>query len=158
MAESRLSGKLPRGRDVRVWTVGKGLRAALSPSLVRRTVTAVLDGERAGPATISVTFLSSQRMRSLNRRTLGRDRSTDVIAFPLPHRGMLAGDVYICPAMGRRAAQALGIPEREELVRLVVHGTLHVLGYDHPASARRTAAPMWRRQERYVQRVSQGSR
>lgn len=136
--------------------MGKGLRAALSPSLVRRTVTAVLDGEGAGPATVSVTFLSSQRMRSLHRRTLGRDRSTDVIAFRLTHDGTLAGDIYVCPAMGRRAAQALGIPEREELVRLVVHGTLHVLGHDHPASARRTAAPMWRRQERYVKQLSKG--
>ena len=42
---------------------------------------------------------------------------------------------------------------REELVRLVVHGTLHVLGYDHPDGPGRTRSAMWRRQERYVRRL-----
>jgi probable rRNA maturation factor len=129
-------------------------RPALSAPQVRRAVTAVLDGEHAGPATVSVTFVSSQRMRSLNRRTLWHDRSTDVIAFRLPHDGTLAGDIYVCPAAARRAARMLGISEREELVRLVVHGTLHVLGHDHPASDRRTATPMWQRQERYVRQLT----
>jgi len=41
----------------------------------------------------------------------------------------------------------------EELIRLTVHGTLHVLGYDHPHGAGRTRSSMWRRQERYVRRL-----
>jgi len=130
----------------------------LSAAQVRRTVAAVLDGERAGRAIVSVTFLSTQRMRALNRATLGRDRATDVIAFGLAHRDTLAGDIYVCPAAARHAARSLGIPEREELTRLVVHGTLHALGHDHPASAKRTSAPMWRRQERYVHTLMARSR
>jgi probable rRNA maturation factor len=46
------------------------------------------------------------------------------------------------------------VPEREELARLVVHGTLHVLGWDHPETEDRTRSPMWRRQERYVDRLA----
>jgi ssRNA-specific RNase YbeY (16S rRNA maturation enzyme) len=46
----------------------------------------------------------------------------------------------------------------EELVRLVVHGTLHVLGYDHPDGPGRTRSAMWRRQERYVRRLVERSR
>ncbi len=130
-----------------------GPRPVLSAPAVRRAVTAVLDGERAGPAVVSVTFLSAQRMRALNRRMLGQDRATDVIAFRLEHQETLAGDIYLCPDVARRAARDLAIAEREELTRLVVHGTLHVLGYDHPASVRRTAAPMWHRQEAYVRRL-----
>ena len=131
-----------------------GTRPALSAATVRKVVAAVLRGEGAGDADVTVTFLTPPRMRTLNRRSLGRDRVTDVIAFRLPHDTHLVGDVYVCPAAGRRSARALGIPPREELIRLVVHGTLHVLGFDHPDGAgRRTASPMWRRQERYVRRM-----
>ncbi|PYO91296.1 MAG: hypothetical protein DMD66_00070, partial [Gemmatimonadetes bacterium] len=45
---------------------------------------------------------------------------------------------------------------RTELLRLAVHGTLHVLGYDHPEGPGRTRSAMWRRQERYVRRLTQG--
>lgn len=86
-------------------------------------------------------------MRRLNRRATGRRGLTDVIAFSLPQPdGTLLGDVYICPA----AAHA----HERELERLVVHGTLHVLGYDHPAGPGRTRSAMWRRQEQYVRRLT----
>ena len=138
-------------RDVVVSTVGAD--RGLATRTIRRVVTAVLDGEGAGPATVSVTFLSSQRMRALNRRTFRHDRTTDVIAYGMPHGGRLVADVYVCPAAARRGAAEERIPEREELVRLIVHGTLHALGHDHPGSDGRTRSAMWRRQERYVRRI-----
>jgi len=64
------------------------------------------------------------------------------------------GDVYICPAVAREHARALRIPPREELIRLVVHGTLHALGYEHPEGEGRTRSAMWRRQERYVEALA----
>ena len=133
-------------------------KAGLTPSVVRRVVAAVLAAERAAGTPVSVTFLPAARMRRLNRETFGRDRVTDVIAFALPHDGALTGDVYVCPAVARASAGALGIPLREELVRLVVHGVLHVLGHDHPGGAARTTSPMWRRQERYVRRLARSGR
>jgi probable rRNA maturation factor len=129
-------------------------RAALAPRVVRRVVSAVLKGEHATEASISVTFLRLPSMRSLNRKAFGHDRATDVIAFRLPHDGIVTGDVYVCPAVARTSARAHGITEREELIRLVIHGTLHVLGHDHPDGARRTTSAMWRRQERYVRLVT----
>jgi probable rRNA maturation factor len=124
-------------------------------------------------------------MRQLNRRATGRRALTDVIAFTLPQPdGTLVGDVYICPdaardwlarvprptshvprptshvARARRGGawdvgRATGDVE-EELIRLAVHGTLHVLGYDHPAGPGRARSAMWRRQERYVRRLLNG--
>jgi probable rRNA maturation factor len=102
-------------------------------------------------ATVSVAFVGPARMRALNREWKGHDSPTDVISFALPSpTGELIGDVYICPAVARAQAKQLGIPARQELIRLVVHGTLHVLGHDHPDGPGRTRSTMWRRQERYV--------
>jgi probable rRNA maturation factor len=117
-------------------------------------VGAVLDGEGTGDAAFSVTFLGAGRMRALNRRTFGRDRVTDVIAFELPHAGRWGGDLYVCPPAARAAAVAEGVPLAEELVRLLVHGTLHALGYEHPEGEGRTRSRMWRRQERYVRALT----
>jgi probable rRNA maturation factor len=93
-------------------------------------------------------------MRRLNAEHKGRDVPTDVIAFTLAGpRGARVGDVYVCPWVARREAAARGIPVREELIRLIVHGTLHVLGHDHPEAGRESSA-MWRRQERYVEALA----
>lgn len=130
-----------------------GRRLPLPAAAVRRAVAAVLRGERRR-AEISVTFLGRDAMRALNRDYLAHDRPTDVIAFALPAPGgALAGDVYVCRWVAERNARRHGVPLREELLRLVVHGTLHVLGHDHPEGEARLRSPMWRRQERYVGRL-----
>ncbi|MCU0256602.1 MAG: rRNA maturation RNase YbeY, partial [Vicinamibacterales bacterium] len=64
------------------------------------------------------------------------------------------GDVYVCRAVAEGEARRRGLPLRQELVRLLVHGTLHVLGWDHPDDDSRLRSPMWRRQERYVARLA----
>jgi probable rRNA maturation factor len=114
----------------------------------------VLAWERAPAGShIDITLLSAAAMRRANRRATGRRSLTDVIAYPLPQPdGALLGDVYICPAAAARAATN-GVGVNEELVRLAVHGALHVLGYDHPQGAARTRSRMWRLQERYVRRL-----
>lgn len=122
----------------------------VSDALVGRVVRRVLAQERRD-ADVSVTFLGRDAMRGLNARFLGHDRPTDVITFALPAPdGRLAGDLYLCPWVARREASRRGVPLRQEVVRLLVHGTLHLVGWTHPESDRRTVSPMWRRQERLV--------
>ena len=92
----------------------------------------------------------------LNAKHLGHRGATDVISFGFRSTGNHApviGDIYIAPAVARANALAHGVPVREELARLVVHGTLHVLGYAHPEADARTTSPMWKRQERVLARV-----
>ncbi|MEO7985160.1 MAG: rRNA maturation RNase YbeY [Gemmatimonadales bacterium] len=134
--------------------VVSGRRLPLPASLVRRVVEAVLRGERRAAA-ISVTFLGRDAMRRLNLRHKGHPRPTDVLAFALKEPGGRAvGDVYICAYVARKESRARRLPLREELVRLVIHGTLHALGRDHPEGEGRTRSPMWRRQERYVEALT----
>ena len=127
-----------------------GRRLPLPAALVRRVVETVLHGEKRR-ALISITFLGRDAMRRLNARHKGHDRPTDVLSFAMTDpAGAAIGDVYVCPWVAAREARSRGIPLRQELIRLVVHGTLHALGRDHPEDEDRTASPMWRRQERYV--------
>lgn len=134
--------------------VVNGRRLPLSRALVQRIVRAVLRAERR-EALISVTFLGRDSMRRLNAEHKGHDRPTDILTFPLAAPdGQVIGDVYICPWVARRQARQLGVPLRQELIRLVVHGTLHALGQDHPEGQERTRSSMWRRQERYVEALA----
>jgi len=130
--------------------VVNGRRLPLPSALVRRVVRGVLEGERR-QALVSVTFLGRDAMRRLNAEHKGRDEPTDVLAFAMTDgAGRTVGDVYVCSWVAAREAKARGVPLREELIRLVIHGTLHVLGRTHPEGAARARSSMWRRQERYV--------
>lgn len=126
-----------------------------------RAAARVVRWELARRVRIEVTLLSDVAMRRLNRRTTGRRAITDVLSFALPQPdGSLYGDVYVCPGAARRWLRDAAEPDRleEELIRLAVHGTLHILGYDHPEGPGRTRSTMWRRQEGYVRRLQSGRR
>ncbi len=117
----------------------------------------MLGWEGARGARVELTLLDAAAMRRLNRRATGRRSLTDVLSFALPQPdGGLLGDVYICPDAARRwiaNGAEHGARLADELLRLAVHGTLHVLGYDHPEGRDRARSSMWRRQERYVRRL-----
>lgn len=105
---------------------------------------------------LSVTFVGRARISELNRRYLGHRGPTDVISFALGRNGPrdpVIGDIYICVDIARSNAKRQGISAGEEILRLVVHGTLHVLGYDHPENGDRTTSKMWKRQERILARI-----
>jgi probable rRNA maturation factor len=129
---------------------------SVSRARVRAAAVAALKAERVKAAMLSITFVGRATMSQLNNRYLGHHGPTDVISFGLASvgkRGAVVGDVYICPEVARDNARRQGISAGEELLRLVVHGTLHVLGHDHPGGEARTTSPMWRKQERILSRV-----
>jgi probable rRNA maturation factor len=133
-------------------SVDPGPFADAPVALLERAVRHTLGAEGLLQAEVSVALLADPDIQALNRDHLGHDAVTDVIAFALhdPDEPVL-GDVYVGGEQARRQAREEGVPEAEELVRLAVHGTLHVLGWDHPDQAEaRVGSPMWRRQERLV--------
>lgn len=131
-------------------------RLAVGRERVREAAVAVLRAARVRDAMLSFAFVGPRAMARLNREHLGHAGPTDVISFgfaPAGDGAPVVGDVYICPDVARENARAHGSGVREELLRLVIHGTLHVLGHDHPTDESRTRSTMWRMQERLLARV-----
>jgi probable rRNA maturation factor len=132
----------------------EGLRVPVASARLGDAVMRVLRSHTVRAAMVSVTLMPPRQMAALNRKHLGHSGPTDIITFGFRDpAGVVLGDVYICPAVARTNARAFGVPFREELLRLAVHGALHVLGHTHPEGEARTRSPMWRRQEQLLRRV-----
>lgn len=105
----------------------------------------VLDSEEVDDsAELSILFVGADHIRRLNARYAGDDYATDVLAFPMNEDDedddpLMVGDVVVCPEVARDNAAKAGSTLERELQMLVVHGTLHLLGYDHQNDAQRAA-------------------
>jgi probable rRNA maturation factor len=144
--------------DVHVST--GGIRTSLGRYAIADAARAALRHERVRHAMISITLLDRAAIARMNRKHLSHAGPTDVISFGFTRAtpsDPVVGDVYIAPEVARANARARGVTVREELTRLVVHGTLHVLGHDHPESEDRETSEMWRRQESIVRRLLAGN-
>jgi probable rRNA maturation factor len=133
-----------------------GVRAPLGRARIAGVVRTVLEAEGVTDALISIAFLTRRAMAALNRKHLGRRGATDVIAFGLTRTDRkvpVIGDIYIAPDVAREWAREHRVGMREEIARLAVHGTLHVLGHDHPEGGDRTGSGMWKRQEALLTRA-----
>lgn len=117
---------------------------------VARVVEAALRGEKAGRTTVTVLVTGDRKIRQINRRHLKHDTATDVISFGADERGYL-GDIVVSAQTARSTARELGISFKEELARYLVHGTLHLLGYDDHAKKDRDA--MHARQEELLKKA-----
>ena len=128
--------------------------AGVSKDWLYSAVSLVLRSAQLDEGEISLTLLDDDSIRELNRTYLGKDAPTDVISFAL-HEGdeAVLGDVYVGYEQATIQAEEAGISVEEELARLSIHGTLHVLGYDHPDTDARFSSEMFVLQERLVQRL-----
>ena len=88
-------------------------------------------------AELSISLVDDDAMAEMNQRYRGRSGPTDVLSFSLlegdhaEHRGGLLGDVVIDLAVAARQARVVGHSLDEELLHLLIHGALHLLGFDH---------------------------
>lgn len=125
--EIELHGRLP------------GISRVEALALVREAL--ALSGRRAA-FRLGIVAVDDKEIRRLNRAYRGEDKVTDVLSFRLVDGGYVfpsgegaedLGDIFICAPQVRRQAQAVGRAVRTETALMVVHGTLHLLGYDHRA-------------------------
>ncbi len=140
---------------------GRRLPAALSEADLRKTGRVMSNLLRVKrPSVVDVRFVSEREMQRLNRAYMGKNRPTDVLSFPSPSvsrftfhvsRFTYLGDLILCPAYASREARRRSIPLKEELIRLLVHGILHLHGYDH--CDEREEMRMFALQERAVESI-----
>ncbi|MBI5287014.1 MAG: rRNA maturation RNase YbeY [Deltaproteobacteria bacterium] len=108
---------------------------------------------------ISILLLDDEGIRGLNKRYLKRDRPTDVLSFPMEdplptsHFPVVLGDVVISVETAERQAKEFGVSLGEEMVRLLIHGILHLLGLDHKGGK---ASVMKREEERLMSLLKEG--
>ncbi len=102
--------------------------------------------------TLTVIFVPPARIRRLNKRYRGKDRPTDVLSFAGTYPGHL-GDLVLCPQVIKKQAKEHGLTFKLELAYMLLHGVLHLLGYDHEESAR-AAKTMFELQDKIFESLS----
>jgi len=119
--------------------------------LLLKTASSVYKGEGVEASRTTVLILCSDYfIRKLNREYRGKDKPTDVLSFTFGDQDLL-GEIYISLQRAKVQAAAYGLTYDEELKRLLVHGLLHLMGYDHIKKEQR--AIMEEREERYLETI-----
>ena len=90
----------------------------------------VLLGENRRTETISLAFVDKKEIQKLNKKFRKKDKPTDVLSFELKEKNFL-GEIIICPEVVEENAKKFGVSEESEMLKVFVHGILHLCGYDH---------------------------
>jgi len=116
---------------IHVEIVNEQTGVAVDQSQIATAARNVLAGEGIEQATISIAVVDAAMMHRLNRQFLNHDYPTDVLSFPLNGtRDAIEGDIAVCPEVAALAATEYGWQTNDELLLYVIHGVLHLVGYD----------------------------
>jgi probable rRNA maturation factor len=118
---------------------------------MREVVRVVLAGQGIGDAEISLAFVDNPTIHQLNKRYLDHDEPTDVLSFPLSdtsNKSKLAGELVIGAEVARDQAAQRGHDVQAELALYVIHGLLHLCGFDDRSE--QAAAEMRQRERHYL--------
>lgn len=122
-------------------TISKAPGKKWAENIFRAVESVVPKTKRKRLGSLAVFFVGERRMQTLNRSYNGTDRPTDVLAFPSqtnkwPNTGKEElGDVVLCLSYIDKQARRFGVGTKQERARMLIHGVLHLLGYDHKNKA-----------------------
>jgi len=140
-----------------VWLRTHLRQTSVRPTTLRRVTQSVLQQAGHPSASLSLTLVGKTRMQRLNRTFRQRDYATDVLAFPMQDASQsslaFVGDVVICVPVALSQASRFGNTPDEEILRLLIHGTLHLLGYDHETTEQE-AKRMTRKEQAIFRRLT----
>lgn len=138
------------------FAIDKKCGAAFFKKVVQKTLNEF--GLRGKNVELSINLVGEDRIKALNKKYLNKNRTTDVLSFPIGGKvgikpvdnGIIAlGDIFICLPVAKRYALKEGVGLNSKLALLAVHGLLHLLGYDHEKS-KKEADKMYELQEKIL--------
>jgi probable rRNA maturation factor len=112
----------------------------------------VLSGENRKTRTVSLALVDKEEAKKLNKKFRKKNKPTDVLSFSLKE-GDYLGEIIICPEIVEENAKKYGVSEKSEMLKVFVHGILHLCGYDHEKLAE--AEKMERQQEKYLSKIKE---
>jgi probable rRNA maturation factor len=126
-----------------------GAYAVAEALLQQAAEQALITTQASDPHALTITITSAEKVQELNKQHAGLDYTTDVLSFPVegepyatePGEPPYLGDIVIAYPVAETQAKEANVPVGTELQLLTVHGTLHLLGYDHDTPDRQ--AEMW---------------
>ena len=129
----------------------------ISEAWIKRVVGLVTDFLQYKEGSVSIAFVTKPMIHEANRIYRGKDKPTDVLSFTYENvkhslkNDLYWGEIVISPAMARLNIQEFGLPYKKEIARLLIHGMLHLAGYDHVKP--KEAKIMFRIADRLIKKV-----
>ncbi|MBU0683715.1 MAG: rRNA maturation RNase YbeY [Candidatus Omnitrophota bacterium] len=154
---------------IRINCRNQNKKRKINLSGIKKTAVAVLKNSEKKNAEVNIIFVSSQKMRAVHRTYLGKDVSTDVMAFPVESMNKkrqgseesfcpafqggsnFLGDIIISSDKAFYNAKIYGTSFKEETALYVIHGLLHLLGYDDVSSEKKKV--MKKKENEYLQKT-----
>ena len=128
---------------------------SVNKSYLKKVAETVLKAEGKRAFYLSIALIGISRMKKLNKKYLKRDYPTDVLVFPetesYPKINNL-GEIIICPQVVKKNAKKFKLTFKKELSKILIHGILHLLGYDHEKS-KKEAEKMERKENYYLKKM-----
>jgi len=129
------------------------LHPAVSVSLIelKRMIRFAIEQLKVSNAQLTFILASDKFLRRLNKKFTKRNHATDVLSFDLSSdikKGLLLGDIVVSVDSALKASKTLGLSFKDELIRYLIHGILHLTGYDDTTVIKKKK--MWKRQEELV--------
>ncbi|ACN99294.1 rRNA maturation RNase YbeY [Sulfurihydrogenibium azorense] len=128
----------------------------ITKEFVKKAVEQILKNLQLENIEISITLTDNDTIKSINKEWRNKDKPTDVLSFPfgdtIGYKYRVLGDVIISLPYAKKQAQEIGFSYKQEIVRLLTHGILHLLGYDHETNEE-DAKVMFNLQDKIFEKV-----
>lgn len=143
-------GDRRRRKDESIWITNRQRRVTIDTGFLRESAASILSLAGVPGVALSLLLVNNARMQEINHQYRGENHPTDVLSFLLMDTSLpspLLGDVVISVEWANREAERRERPVEEEVLFLLIHGVLHLTGYDH---SRLSEARVMRKKEREI--------